>query len=407
MKSFYLILCILLFSENFVLAQGKEELLKRKIENKKKIETANKILKQTSANKNISIQKLVIINNKIKVRNVVIKNLNVKIGVLNSKIEENKRVTQVLQNNLENVKKEYAALIYSVYKNKKEYNSVLYIFSSKNFNQAYKRLKYLKQYSNYRKQQAEIIINIKSQLGEKYNSYINLVNKNKNAVASKEVENLSLKKEQEERKLTLNELKKKEKELIKEINARKIIDNKLQKTIEEIVSREAKRITKSKAAEGKKNINAEDYSKLNSYDKIVSNKFKDNKGKLPWPCDRGVVVSAFGQHEHPVLKGVIIRNYGIDLSVPKGSIIRSIFGGEISKVVAIPGANYTVIIRHGSYLSVYQNLVDVKVHAGDNVNIRQNLGYAYFDTENNSSVVHIEIWEEFNRLDPARWLSRH
>ncbi|MDP4226503.1 MAG: hypothetical protein Q8910_08990, partial [Bacteroidota bacterium] len=256
MRSFYLILCILLFSESFILAQGKDELLKRKIENKKKIETANKILKQTSANKNISIQKLVIINNKIKVRNVVIKNLNVKIGVLNSKIEENKRVTQVLQNNLENVKKEYAALIYSVYKNKKEYNSVLYIFSSKNFNQAYKRLKYLKQYSNYRKQQAEIIINIKSQLGEKYNSYINLVNKNKNAIASKEVENLSLKKEQEERKLTLNELKKKEKELIKEINARKIIDNKLQKTIEEIVSREAKRITKSRAAEGKKNINA-------------------------------------------------------------------------------------------------------------------------------------------------------
>ena len=149
------------------------------------------------------------------------------------------------------------------------------------------------------------------------------------------------------------------------------------------------------------------YDQLTPEEKLISDNFQGNKGKLPWPTERGVVTSRFGKHQHAVLKQVTVQNDGIDISTVQGAEARALFGGVVSKVVAILGANYTVIIRHGNFLTVYQNLVNVRVKTGDRVTVKQVLGTVFTEEESNSTMLHIEIWKELNKQNPEDWLSRN
>ena len=126
---------------------------------------------------------------------------------------------------------------------------------------------------------------------------------------------------------------------------------------------------------------------------------------MPWPVERGVVTGKFGEHAHPVLRGVTVRNNGIDITSEKGTRARAIFDGEVTRVIAILGANYTVLIRHGEYLTVYQNLVNVRVKKGDQVIAKQVIGDIYNEEESDVAVLHVEIWKERTKMDPEKWLS--
>ncbi len=147
--------------------------------------------------------------------------------------------------------------------------------------------------------------------------------------------------------------------------------------------------------------------KLSPEEEIIAINFSSNKGKLPWPAERGVIIEKFGEHMHPVLKNVRINNNGIDIATIDKAEIRAIFNGEIRKIVAIKGANNTVLIKHGNYFSVYQNLVEVSVKKGDKVKTKQKIGIVYSDKESErGNVIHLEIWENNVKMNPETWIAK-
>lgn len=138
---------------------------------------------------------------------------------------------------------------------------------------------------------------------------------------------------------------------------------------------------------------------------LLTKNFSENKNKLPWPVEDGTVISVFGEHTHPVFKGIIVQNNGIDISTNCNSSVFCVFNGIVSKVFAIKGANFAIIIRHGNYLSVYQNLQKINVKNGEKVRTNQVIGYSYCDNLNMISTIHFELWQELNRMDPLKWLN--
>ena len=134
--------------------------------------------------------------------------------------------------------------------------------------------------------------------------------------------------------------------------------------------------------------------------------FRKNKGKLPWPVDRGIITMGYGDNELPGLVGSSVKNNGIDINSAPGTQVRAVFDGEVTKVFAILGANYTVLVRHGEYLSVYQNLVNVRVKSGDKVLTKEVIGDAYTEEADKVAVMHFEVWQERNTLNPEEWLSK-
>jgi murein DD-endopeptidase MepM/ murein hydrolase activator NlpD len=192
----------------------------------------------------------------------------------------------------------------------------------------------------------------------------------------------------------VHSLQNKEVELKNEINKRERIQAEIEKEIHKIIEEEA-----AKAREAKKS------NKLSTEEKIISSDFEKNVGRLPWPSEQGILIGKYGEQNHPVLKGIKIRSNGIDINTVEGANVRSVFDGEVTKVIAILGANYTVIIKHGIFRTVYQNLIDVRVKAGDKVKTKTIIGTVFTDRDNISRF-HFEVWRDKITQNPELWLSK-
>lgn len=202
--------------------------------------------------------------------------------------------------------------------------------------------------------------------------------------------------------ITLQSLGKKERELTQSIREKESAAAQLQKSIEAIIAEEMRRLAmeaNKTGAEGKP-----DAFTLTPAEVALSANFEDNRGKLPWPTERGIISGTFGEHPHPVLKGIKVKNNGIEIATSKGAMARSVFEGEVTRVINVPVYNYVVIIRHGEYLSVYSNLEEVLVHKGDQIRIKQVLGRIQTDAEKAKTELHFEIWKGKELLNPAEWI---
>ena len=218
-----------------------------------------------------------------------------------------------------------------------------------------------------------------------------------NLLSEHRTETDELKREKSDQNVMIQQLDKQKSELKKKLDEQVQLANKLQKEIEKVIAEELK---KSKKADMK-------VFQLTPEEKKLADNFISNKSKLPWPTERGVITGFFGENPHPVLKGVFIRNDGIDISTTEDSYIRSVFDGDVTRVFVIPGAHKTVIIRHGNYLSVYSNLSEVFVKQGDKVKTKQTIGKIFTDREDgNKSVLQFQIWKENQKLNPQDWLAR-
>ena len=193
----------------------------------------------------------------------------------------------------------------------------------------------------------------------------------------------------------VSDLRRQENQLKREIEEKERIARELEARIREIIEEEARRVSAD-------NI----YAALTPEQELVGNDFKRNQGKLPWPVEKGIVSVGFGSHEVEGLRGSSLKNDGIDIYSSPGTQVRAVFEGEVTKVFAILGANYTVLIRHGAFLSVYQNLVNVRVKTGDKVLTKEILGDAFTDETKNIAEVHFQVWQEKNILNPEEWLSK-
>lgn len=386
-----------------LVAQSKTELEKKKNELKKEISLINGMLKETEKNKNLTYEELLKLKSKINARSNLISTINSEIKKINTKINQNTTIIVSLENDIKKLKEEYAKMIYYAFKHKSTQDKMMFVLAANSFNQAYKRLKYIQQYTTYRQSQAALIVKTQQDLQQKNNELKN--NKQEKAVLlsleQQESNKLVLEKKQQEN--VISKLQGKEQELKDKLRKKEEAAINLQKAIQRIIEEEIKKAREIAKKTGKTETKG---FPMTPEALKLSNSFEANKGKLPWPVAEGVVTAQFGQHNHPVLAGIIINNNGIDISTKTGATARAIFEGEVSSVAIIPGEGKVVMIRHGEYLSVYSYMSEVFVKKGDKISTKQELGVLINDTGNSGASMHIEIWKGMTKLNPEYWIYR-
>ena len=409
------IICVLLCCFSAVaLAQSKEELQDKKEQLQNEITLTNDLLNEAKKDKNTSINTLSTLKRKIAIRDEMITTLEVEIGLYGKRIQQIEQEVfateeSIIQKQaeLQSLKVEYAKLVYHAYHNRGAYDRLAFIFSAHSFHQAYKRIKYFQQYSQFRQRQVKLIEVKEAELETellslKQSKAMLLMEKNKKtkALGDTQSEKKQLDSEKEEQQSLVNELSKKEKQLKKELKTKeqqaKVLDAQIRKIIEEEIR---------KAKEAAASTGTPSFSMTPEQKELAEN-FTTNKGTLPWPVERGVITERFGKQKHPVLPGIMTYNNGIKITTEKGASARAIFDGTVSRILNIPGAGKAIIVSHGDYFSVYSNLSDVFVTAGQSLKTKQEIGLVSTNSNTNETITELQIWKGNKKLNPAQWLYR-
>jgi len=375
--------------------QNRDELEAQKQKAYDDLKLARELMEKTSAQRSSSMKQLRILQQGINTRANLISSLESEISTVNREIKETENSISELSRENEKNKEEYARLIYFAYRNHTDYEKLMYIMAGATISQSYQRYKYLKYISDYRVRMAEEIDSIITELDLKKETLNRLKDEKLGVMQEKEDEQEQLVGQRSQETTLINSLKSKEAQLRKEIAEKERIANELESRIREIIEEEARKLNAA-------NI----YSALTPEQELVGRDFERNRGKLPWPVDKGIITVGYGNHEVPGLVGSNVKNNGIDITSSPGTEVRAVFEGDVTKVFAILGANYTVLIRHGEFLSVYQNLVNVRVKTGDKVQTKQALGEAFTDNNENLASLHFEVWKERTILNPEEWISK-
>jgi murein hydrolase activator len=425
MKYFLFIFLFGFFAFLPVFSQSRAELEKQRNSMLNEISQTENILSNVQKNRNESLEALDLIDRKIETRNRLIANISKDISKVDIIIKDIESQVGTLNSDILTIKKEYARVLWLSYLNRQKLNQWMYILSADDINQAYRRLKYLKQYADYRKRQVKAIQDIQTDLGRKLVELDKQKNEKSKLLSKAEAENKLLNTEIANKTEIVNSLKKREKELTSKIKEQNKLAEKIKSEIENLIrkeiaenkarmAREAKAARLARKVKTTKSTKAVESEKVNiavptlsTSDAALSSSFKENRGKLPWPTEKGIITGYFGERHHPVYKNVIIRNNGIDISTVEGALVHSIFEGEVRYIIPILGANYSVLVRHGNYYTLYTNIVDVRVKTGDKIKTKQTLGKVFTDNTSNATVLHVEVWENLNRLDPQIWLNKN
>jgi len=402
--SFILLFLILLASGVFAQKnRAKLEQDKKKVE--AEIEYTNKLLEQTRETKQNSLNEVVILNKKISKREELIGTIGNEVQLVEDQIVQAQDSIILLEKDLRALKDEYAKMIYYAYKNKNLYDRLIFIFASEDFNQAYQRLKYFQQYNEYRQKQALLIQIKQKRLQIKMEDLAAIRDQKNNLLSAEEKQKQQLTSEREEKNKSVKTLSKKEKELQKTLKEKEAAARKLQQAIQDIIAEEI-RLANERAKKAGAPLQKTGLFTLTPEEKILSDDFQKNRGSLPWPIQQGIISSTFGEHQHPVLKNVTIRNNGIDLLTENGSDARAIFSGIVTRVMNVPNNNNVVIIRHGEFLTVYSNLDQVYVKIGEKVAMKQKIGKIFTNKADSKTELHFEVWQSKTLLDPEEWLAR-
>ena len=398
---FHVLILVLFITSPFsVDAQNKRKNLektKQRIE--QDIAYTNKLLKETKKSKAASLNQLIILNNQIEKREELLKAIKNEVAYIKTQITVKSHKTDELQKEIKKIKEEYAKLIYFAYKNREAYNRIMFIFSASDFNQAYKRMKYLQQYNEYRKKQAELLKQKQLELSQRLEA-LRIQKKTKNDLLSKiKKENKTLLEEKEAKNGAIKDLKSKEQEIIASLKEKEAEARKLKRAIEKLIEAEMRKKSGSKKTAGAK-------YKLTPEEAELSKTFSRNRGKLPWPSEKGILTSTYGVHAHPVLPGIKIKNNGINIATNEGARVRALFDGTVKSIFTLARNNNAVIVMHGEYYSVYTNISKVFVKKGQKVTTKQELGTVYTNSKDSKTELHLEIWKGNKTLNPINWLVR-
>lgn len=385
--------------------KSKAQLEKEKKENLSRIKQANKILQQTKKEKEASIGQLNAIKEKITVQKGVITNISREINYIESDVQETEGIVQALQNDLEQLKAEYATMVYAASKTANSYNKLMFLFASESFNQLVMRLRYLQQYSEARQKQVEQINKVQTVLTGQIN-ILESKRKQKQGLLNKQIaesKNLQTLKVQQDS--VINRLSKQETNLKQEVAQRQQAVKKLDKLIADIVREEIARAARAAREAGKASSGSSSKMTLTPEAALISSSFAGNKGRLAWPVERGFISQRFGRHNHPVLKGVVVENRGIDIQTAQGATARAIFEGKVLTVASVPGMNNIVMIQHGEYFTVYAKLKSVSVTTGQKVSIKDVIGTVYTDADGTTEL-QFQVWKNSSNMNPESWLIR-
>lgn len=382
-------------------AQQKESdrLKKQQEELEKKIELTQKLLESTAENRENLSDNINLIERKIHYRQALLDNLQLQVSKLESDIEQMSRDIAMLTAEVKRQKEQYARMIVQAYKMRNTNASLLFVLSSESFNQANKRMEYLEQLSKYRADQIRKIKASIDQLEAEKTLLLEKKSEKDQVTALKAQEQNKYVQDRERQRRTIQEMQGKEQQLKSELVAQR-------KKAREIESAINAAINKEILAEKKKTISLAKTKEI-----ALSNKgFEDNKGRLPWPVTTGEITKGFGKQPHPLHVNVFTYNNGVDITTVKGSTVRAVYEGDVSSVIVIPGAGKAVIIAHGNYRTIYSNLQETYVKAGDHVSVKQEIGALLVNRSGNSEV-HFEIRKittdgQISNINPTYWLYR-
>jgi septal ring factor EnvC (AmiA/AmiB activator) len=415
--------------------ENKADLEARKTNLQSEIDLTNKLLAETRRNKTLSLSQLVALNKKIEAREALIATINEEIANLDAQIVDKQAEIVLEDSSLAQMKREYAQMVVFAYRNRNAYSNVMFLFSSEGFNQAYLRLKYLQLISVSRKLQAQRIAIKQQELNDQLASLETDKAEKKALLGNEETEQQTLAKEKDDKDATFRGLQTKEANLKADLAKKNTQKANTDSAIARLLREEiAKQVAAAAAAAATPKPTASNNSTtpksgtppkagtpapktttppaqtkvtLTPEAKTLGENFASNQGKLPWPVERGTIVSKFGKHPHPVLKGVTTQNNGIDISVSSGSMARAVFDGECTGLTNIPGSGWLVIIRHGEYLTVYSQLEEALVKVGDKVKTKQNIGKVATDQQEGTTELHFEVWKSGGiKLNPESWIAK-
>jgi septal ring factor EnvC (AmiA/AmiB activator) len=404
-KYIFLAICCLTISVCFAQPDKQKELENRRLSILNEIKQINALLFKTSGQKKSVLTQVEDISQRISARENLIKVTNRQANLLTRNINDNLQKIEQLRDELRELKDDYAQMIRKSYKSKSQQSRIMFLFSSENFLQAYKRLQYIKQYARQRKKQGESI-NEKARLLQQLNK--DLIDKKKKKellITENEGAKKKLEQEKKDQEVLVASLRKDEGKFSSQIKKKQKEEAAIERQIEDLIK--AAIAKANKEAETKNNIKSEKKSTslaLTPEAKLLAANFTSNKGKLSWPVERGVVTQSFGSHRHPQFPNVTTNNNGVDITTDANAKARTVFAGEVLQIQQIKGANLAILIRHGDYITIYRNLATVLVKKGDKVSSKQSIGTIYKNPINGKTVLKFYIYKNATKMNPADWI---
>ncbi|MDO3693869.1 peptidoglycan DD-metalloendopeptidase family protein [Wenyingzhuangia sp. chi5] len=408
-KKSLLLLCafFLMFTVSFSQTAKQKELEKKRAELQQEIARVNKLLFQNQKKEENLLGYLNDLNKKIQVRSDLIKAITAEANFLQGEIKKNEKQVKALEKELKVLKEDYAEMILKSYKSKSEQSKLMFLLSSEDFFQGYKRFRYMQQYADFRRKQGDTIV-AKTEKVAALTRELHFQKKQKDALArSNKQEADKIKSEKEAQVALMKKIKAKEKLYLAEIKRKQAQEKKLEEEIERVI-REA--IAASRASTKKTTTKVDVDAKTSGFaltpeGKALANRFEENRGKLPWPVAEGIVTRNYGVIPHPTLKGIEIDSKGIHITTKKSATARAVFKGKVLAIQSVSG-RYAVYIQHGNYISLYNNLDKVYVSKGQEVNLKQPLGTVFTDKVTGNTELKFQIWKDTQRQNPIYWLAR-
>lgn len=405
-------------------AQSKKELQKQRDEINEKIALTKKLIREAESNQKVTSGQLSLLTEQLKYREQLLRNINSDIHVIDKEISSKEGNINSLNQQLDYLKREYAEMVIQAYKNRSSYDKMMFIFASKDFNQAYKRLKFTQHYAQVRKRHVDEIESTKISINQNISALQVDKEQKKKLADSKAREKEEIDQNKKKQQQKLSELQKEEKKLRDQQKKQEADRRKLTAKIEEIIKKEIEEAqrkererqeaeARKRAAEGGATPTPNNSSKTTSYTPApevlaLNADFEKNKGSLPWPVSAGIITQRFGKHPHASIAGVEVNSNGVDFATERGTSVIAVFEGKVTSVFSIPGAGQNIIVTHGLYKTVYSGLGDVTVKVGDTVSRGQKIGTILSDDD--EYVLHFEVWkvnaESGNAQNPELWLKK-
>lgn len=398
-KLIFILGFLLCSSLSFSQSDKQKQLESRRQELRREIQKINELRDENKSKAKSELSLIEDFNYKISVLSNLIKVTNQQANLLTREISSNQNKITNLRTELKQLKEDYAAMVVKSYKSKNQQSRIMFLLSSNNFKQAYKRLQYIKQYSDHQKQQGEII---KAKTVELQKINVNLLKQQedkKKLIAENRVVQKSLETERKQHETLMASIKKNLSKYASQIKQKQREADKIDREIDRIIKAA---IAKSNKKAGN-NTSSKSFA-LTAEEKVLASNFISNKGKLPWPVEKGFVRLGYGTQPHPIDRSLTIKSNGVRIATEKGAKARAVFDGEVSEILKMKNVNPIVMIRHGNYLTLYRNLSQVYVKKGDKVKTKQVIGEVFTNPSNGETILSFTLSKGTSTENPASWI---
>ncbi|MBB4800802.1 septal ring factor EnvC (AmiA/AmiB activator) [Flavobacterium nitrogenifigens] len=411
----FLLSLVLICATTFAWAQDsqQEKLEQRKAQIQQEIRDNEKMLQSVRKKEKSAVNEYLIQANKIRLKEKLINTTAKQEKLISNDMYINQVQVNKLKKELKVLKEDYAEMILKSYKSRSEQSRAMFILSSESFLQAYKRAQYLKQYTAFRKNQGLEIQSKTAQLVD-FNAKLDGQRQvKKKIIAENQKEKVTLEAEKKEQQKLVNSLKKDKNKIAADIRSKqsesKRIDRQIDRLIREAIAEANRKAAaeRAKANPGSSEAKAPVSSSkivMTPEDKVLAADFKANRGRLPWPVEKGFISLGYGDQPHPLHPSITVHNSGVEITTEDGANARAVFAGEVSKVIVLSPVNKAVVIQHGDYFTVYQNLSSVSVSQGDKVTIKQNIGRVRTSGDTGKTIIKFLIMQNTSNNNPEGWL---